>query len=327
LTDDFGYLNARIRVRQSQMLPEAFFSEALTLDFPGLVKVLAATIYGPDLTGDDLAAVDRAVLVHLQRTVGDLPSLVAGQAREAVSLLLLRADLANVKIILRGKEAGWTNEEILGRLEAGTLPRALYGVMVEAADAAALAQLLTLPGHPLARALRRAVAAAREPLDLEIVLDREFYQAMLRQAQELDQPYLADFLRFETDAVNLATGLKLSVMGITEDLERFFLPGGRQISRPFFESLATGEVGVLEELANTDFKGVAEVKDLTGLERGLRCILLAKAREGVKDVLGAGMTVNYIVHKQWEASRIRLLARRSFYGLPPETVEAEVFCR
>ena len=87
-----------------------------------------------------------------------------------------------------------------------------------------------------------------------------------------------------------------------------------------------GEIGVLEELANTDFKGVAEVKDLTGLERGLRCILLANA-EGVRDVLGAGMAVNYIVHKQWEASRIRLLARRSFYGLPPETVEAEVFCR
>ena len=327
MTDDFGYLNARIRVRQSQMLPEGFFSEALTLDFPGLVKILAETIYGPDLTGDDLAAVDRAVLVHLHRTVGDLPGLVAGRAREAVSLLLLRADLANVKIILRGKEAGWTNEEILGRLEAGTIPRALYGVLVEAADAAALAQLLTLPGHPLAQALRRAVAAAREPLDLEIVLDREFYQAMLSQAQELDQPYLADFLRFETDAVNLATGLKLSVMGITEDLERFFLPGGRRISRPFFESLAAGEVGVLEELANTDFKEVAEVKDLTGLERGLRCLLLAKAREGVKDVLGAGMAVNYIVHKQWEASRIRLLARRSFYGLPPETVEAEVFCR
>ena len=85
---------------------------------------------------------------------GILPRLVAGQAREAVSLMLLRADLANVKIILRGREAGWTKEEILGRLEAGTIPRALYGVLAEAADAAALAQLLALPGHPLARALR-----------------------------------------------------------------------------------------------------------------------------------------------------------------------------
>jgi V/A-type H+-transporting ATPase subunit C len=47
----------------------------------------------------------------------------------------------------------------------------------------------------------------------------------------------------------------------------------------------------------------------------------------VKDVLGAGMAINYILHKEWEASRIRLLARRSIFGLPPETIEAEVFCR
>ncbi len=327
MTDDFGYLNARIRVRQSQMLPEGFFSQALTLGFPGLVRILTATIYGPDLTGDDLAAVDRAVMVHLHRMVGDLPGLVAGQAREAVSLLLLRADLANVKIILRGKQAGWTNEEILAHLGAGTIPRALYGVLVAAPDAAALAQLLTLPGHPLARALRRAVTTAREPLDLEIMIDREFYKAVLRQAQDLDQPYLASFMRFEIDAVNLATGLKLSLMGITAELERFFLPGGRRISRPFFESLAAGTAGVLEQLGDTDFQRVANVKDLTGLEHGLRCILLAKAREGAKDVLGAGMALNYILHKEWEASRIRLLARRSFYGLPPETVAGEVFCQ
>jgi V/A-type H+-transporting ATPase subunit C len=327
LTDDFGYLNARIRVRQSQLLPEGFFSEALAISFPGLVKLLGETIYGPDLTGDDLAAVDRAVLVHLHRTVGDLPRLVAGQAREAVSLLLLRADLANVKIILRGKETGWTKDEILGHLEAGTIPRALYDVLVEAPDAATLAQLLTLPGHPLARALRRAVAAAREPLDMEIMIDRECYKAVLRRAQDLDQPYLARFMRFEIDAVNLATAFKLSVMGITEELDRFFLPGGMRIDRPFFELLASGEVAALEELEHTDFKRVAEVKDLTGLEHGLRCLLLDKAREGVKDVLGAGMAINYVLHKEWEASRIRLLARRAFFELPPEIIEAEVFCR
>jgi V/A-type H+-transporting ATPase subunit C len=327
LTDDFGYLNARIRVRQSQMLPEGFFGEALTLGFSGLVKILAETIYGPDLTGDDLAAVDRAVMVHLHRTVGDLPRLAAGQAREAVSLLLLRADLVNIKIILRGREAGWPKEEILGHLEAGTVPRALYDVLVEAPDAATLAQLLTLPGHPLARALRRAAAAAREPLALEIMIDREFYKALLRRAQDVDQPYLARFMRFEIDAVNLATALKLSMMEITEELDRFFLPGGMRINRPFFELLASGEVAALQELEHTDFKPVAEEKDLTGLEHGLRCLLLAKAHEGVKDVLGAGMAINYILHKEWEASRIRLLARRAFFELPPETVEAEVFCR
>ena len=39
--------------------------------------------------------------------------------------------------------------------------------------------------------------------------------------------------------MNLATGLKLSVMGITEELERFFLPGGSRSNRLFLKSLAT----------------------------------------------------------------------------------------
>jgi V/A-type H+-transporting ATPase subunit C len=326
LTDDFGYLNARLRVRRSQLLPEGFFSEALVLSFPELVKVLGDTIYGPDLTGNGLPDVDRAVLVHLNRTTGDLPRLVSGEAREAVSLLLLRSDLANVKIILRGQQAGWTTEEIMGHLGAGTLPRALYSLLVQAADAPSLAQLLTMPRHPLARALRHAVAAAREPLDLEIALDREFYSAMLRRSQELDQPYLASFLSFEIDAVNLATSLKLITMGFVGPTDRFFLPGGRHVSQSLFERLAQGEVALLEELGNTDFGRVAEVQDLAGLERGLRCLLLAKARDGVKDALGAGFALAYILQKEWEAGRIRLLARRALFGLPAAAVEAEVFC-
>ena len=134
-------------------------------------------------------------------------------------------------------------------------------------------------------------------------------------------------MRFEIDALNLATGLKLSTVGFAGELPRFFLPGGIQIKRPLFEALAAGESERLAELEYTDFQRVAAAPDLTTLERGLRCVLLAKAREGVKDVLGAGMAINYILHKEWEASRIRLLARRSFFGLPSAGFEAEVFCQ
>jgi V/A-type H+-transporting ATPase subunit C len=327
LTDDFTYLNARIWVRRSRLLPEGFFREALRRGFPDLVKALKESTYGPDLTGDTLADIDRAVMVHLNRTVEDLPRLVAGKAREAVSLLLMRSDLANVKTILRGKRAGWTNEEIRGRLGAGTIPRAFYGLLVEAADAPSLAQLFSLPGHPLARALRYAVSTAREPLEIEIALDREFYIAMLSQAQELDQPHLADFMRFEIDALNLATGLKLFTTTFAGDLNRFYLSGGRRVGLPLFELLAAGEVDALKELKNTDFGTLAEARDLATLERGLRCILLAKAHEGAKDMLGAGMANDYILQKEWEAGRIRLLARRAFFELPAAAVEPEVFCQ
>jgi V/A-type H+-transporting ATPase subunit C len=326
LPDDFGYLNARIRPRRSRLLHEGFFHEALTLSFHEMIKVLGESIYGPDLTGDALADVDRAVTSHLNRTLADLPRLVSGEAREAVSLLLMGIDLANIKTIIHGKKAGWPADEILGRLGAGTLPQGLYSAFIEAPDIASLAQLLALPKHPLARALREAAAAARDPLELEVALDRTFYTAMLRRARELDQPYLADFVGFEVDALNLATGAKLSAVGFKEQANRFFLPGGHRVDMTLFQRLADGEMAALEELGNTDFRRAAEVRDLSALERSLRCILLAKAREGGKDVLGAGLVIDYIQRKQWEAGRIRLLARRAYYNLPPASVQPEVFC-
>ena len=326
MIDDFGYLNARIRVRRSRLIPEGFFSEALSLSFPELVKVLGESIYGPDLTGDSLPDIDRAVTVHLDRTVADLPRLVSGETREAVTLLLMRADLANVKTILRGKSAGWTADEILGHLVGGTLPRGLYSVMVEAPDAASLAQVISLPNYLLATALREASRAGKELVEVDLSLDRSFYTSALRIAQELDQQFLVSFIRCEIDALNLATGVKLFTIGFEGESDRFFLQGGRYVKLSLFRRLANGELAALQELSHTDFGAVAEARDLTALERGLRCMLLDKAREGAKDVLGAGLAIDYIKRKEWEAGRLRLLARRAYYDLPPASIEQDLFC-
>ncbi len=326
VTDDFAYLNARIRARRSRLLPEGFFREALTLNFSELVKVLGESIYGPDLTGESLADVDCAVTAHLARTVGDLVRLVSGEAREAVSLLLMRADLSNVKTILRGKSAGWATDEIIGHLAGGTFPPGLSRALAEAADAASLAQILALLEHPLARILREASKESREPMELEASLDHGFYEEVLRRAGELDQPYLEDFVRFEIDALNLATGVKLFAIGFEGPSDRFFLKGGRRVDLPLFQRLAGGEVTALQELSDTDFGRVAEARDLAALERSLRCVLLAKAHAQSKDVLGPGLAIDYIRCKEWEGSRIRLLSRRAYYNLPPGSVEQEVFC-
>jgi len=326
LPDDFGYLNARIRVRRSRLLPEAFFREALSLNPPELVRVLGESMYGPDLTEGSVSGIDRAVRIHLSRTVGDLPRIVSGKTREAVRLLLLRADLADVKTILRGKLLGWSAEEIMGHLGGGTVPQGLYRAMAEASDALSLAQVLSLLDHPLAGVLREASKVSHEPPDLELSLDHSFYKDVLRLAEQLGHPSLVDFTRFEIDALNLAAGVKVFAIGVIQVPDRFFVRGGRRVGFPLFRRLTDGDMAALRELSDTDFARVAEARDLPALERGLRCTLLAKAREGAKDVLGPGLANDYIRRMEWEASRIRLLARRAHYYLPPASVEQEIFC-
>lgn len=326
MTDDFGYLNARIRARRSSLISEGFFREALNLNFPEFVKALSESTYGPDLTGDSVADIDRAVAAHFNRTVADLPRLVSGKTREALALLLVRADLENLKTILRGKALGWSADQIMERLGGGTLPPGLYRTMAEAPDAASLAQVISLPNHMLAAALREASKSGNEPVEIELSLDRSFYLSALRTAQELDQPVLVAFIRCEIDALNLATGLKLFSIGFEGESDGFFLPEGRSVKLSLFRKLAKGELAALQELSDTEFRRVVEARDLATLERDLRCILLDKAKKGVNDVLGIGLALDYVQQKEWEGSRIRLLARRSYYNLPAAPIEKEVFC-
>ncbi|AEB12337.1 V-type ATPase subunit [Marinithermus hydrothermalis] len=326
MADDFGYLNARVRARRGELLPEGFFQEALHLSFADFLRLLGETAYAPDLAGEDLESVDRAVAQHLARRVGDLPRLVTGAAREALQLLLVRADLVNVKAILRGKAAGQPAEEIKGRLAGGTLPEGILNALLEAPDAASMAQILLLPGHPLARAVREALQKTQDPFELEVELDRTFYEGLLRQAKRLDDVFLAGYLALEIDAVNLATAFKLQASGASGQADRYFVAGGRYVTLALFNRLAAAELTALDELVSTPLAPVVEARDLGALERGLRCALLDKARQGANDPLGAGLVLSYIRAKEWEAARIRLLARRAYYELPVEAVEREVFC-
>ncbi len=327
MADDFGYLNARVRARRAELLAEGFFREALSLTFPDFLSALGDTPYGEVLSGDDLGAVDRAVSRHLQEAVGSLPALVSGRAREIVSLLLARADLTNVKAILRAKEHGLSAEEVRAHLVGGTLPEGVIQAAIEAPDAAAVAQALYLGNHPLGPALRRAIAAGESLTQIEVELDRAFYQALRKQVEQYDDQFLRDYVALEIDAVNLSTAFKLAQTGLGgEQPTRYFVPGGRSVDAELFGLVATGDYGALDRLSGTPLEPVVGVSDLGELERRLRCLLVERAHAGVYDADGAGVVTDFVRAKEWEAARLRLLARRAFYNLPDEAVEREVFC-
>jgi V/A-type H+-transporting ATPase subunit C len=96
------------------------------------------------------------------------------------------------------------------------------------------------------------------------------------------------------------------------------------VSLALFNRLASGDLAALEALSGTALAGASSARSLGDLERALRQILLEKARQGGKDALGAGLVLDYIRRKEWEGSRIRLLARRAYFNLPSDAVAREV---
>ncbi len=325
MSDDFGYLGARVRARRAEVLPEGFFSEAARVGFEDFLRLLAESPYGDYLTGRDLPGVDRAVSEQFAHRVADLPALASGDAREAVRLLFLRADLANLKAILRAKATGRPAEEVRARLVGGTLPEPVLQALIEAPDAAGMAQALVVPGHPLAKALRQAAAASSDPYEVELHLDRAFFADLARRAAAVGGPFAAYF-RAEQEIANLATAFKLAALGGVENPERFFLPGTQYVTLPLFLRVAGGDLAAVDELSQTPLAELAGVRSLSALERKARCLLLERAHRGATDALGPGLVLDYVRTKEWEGARIRLLARRAYYGLPPEAVEKEASC-
>ncbi len=322
MADDFGYLGARVRARRAGLLKEAFFQEALELPFPDFLRLLGETPYGEALAGQTLGDVDRAIAKTQARLVGDLAGLVTGEAREAVRLLLLRNDLTNLQAVLRAKATGRPLEEVV--LLPGTLEAGLWPALYEAQDPSSLAQLLAVPGHPLARALRAALRETQDPLRLEVLLAKGFLEEAVAAAKRLGEPFLAGYLALEVDAENLRTAFKLQGQGV--DPGEVFIRGGRYLDRLRFARLLEGDLTALGELASTPLASLGEAKDLKGVERGLRCLLLKEARRGLYDPVGVGLVLAYVRERTYEAQRLRLLARRAYFGLPKAQAEEEVRC-
>lgn len=322
MADDFGYLNARVRVRRASLLKESFFQEALDLAYPDFLRLLSESVYGQALSGQGLPEVDQAILRTQARWVGDLPKLASGEAREAVRLLLLRNDLANLQAILRARATGRPWEEVA--LLPGTLREGLWPQVYEAQDPAGMAQVLSLSGHPLARALRGVLRETQDLPRVEALLAKRFFEEVAKASKALEEPILRDYLALEVDAENLRTAFKLQGQNLSP--EAFFIRGGRFVDRLRFARVLEGDYAALDELSGTPLAGLAGVRELRDLERRLRCALLAEAKRGALDPLGAGLVLAYAKEREWEAMRLRLLARRAYFGLPRTQVEEEVVC-
>lgn len=322
MAQDFAYLNARLRARRASLLKEGFFREAIDLPFPDFLRLLSESVYGQELSGQDLLDVDRAISRTLANLVGDLPQLVSGEMKEGVRLLLFRNDLGNLQAILRAKATGRSFEEVL--FLPGTLREGLWQRIYEAPDVASMAQILSVPGHPLARALRATLRKTQDLSRVEALVGKNFFKEVVEVAKTLEWKPLQEYLALEVDAENLRTAFKLQGQNVPP--EDVFVPGGRYVDRIRFARLQEGDLAALDELLGTPFAPLAGVKELRQLERRVRCVLLKEARKGLADVLGAGFVLAYVKEREWEAMRLRLLARRAYFGLPRAQVEEEVVC-
>ncbi len=339
MSADFGYINARVRGLKSRLLGPEFFTQALSdSNFSAFLATLAQTDYMADLEeaqsqSDGLETVDRALARNFWRITRSILNFTDGWPHELVAVLLMKYDLANLKAVVRAQHAGRSAEDTKSALlPAGQLKPAVLDQLTQAADVAAVAQVFSATGHPLAEDVRLAARAyqaddGHDLFEFELGLDRAYTRRLLELAEKLPLPdSFRDWLRLQADSTNLLTALKMR--GRELPPADLFVDSGRgaSINRATFQAIASDENGEgVSYAAEGPFKAVAETTSLNEADAVVRQVLDERVRKlAVGDPLGPFVILDYLRRKEGEVARLRLLARGKFYSVPRERLEKEL---
>lgn len=346
MTDDYGYLNARVRGMKGRLLPAASWRTALETGSLGeFVSFLESTPYagavGEAMTlRKDIAGVEEGLRADLQRTIDHLLRIAGGRSRELLRIALGHWEVFNVKTVLRGRHAGAGVETIMGSvLPFGRLDEVSLKELARQQGMKAAIELLLQWRLPYAPALREALPAYLERGDLavlEVALDRSFFTTALRQldASSGDDAAVADCLRREIDLILLGYALRAMHHGVAEaHAAEVFIPGGRTVTLPVLERLCAARS--IQEfldavppcpLAACLAAGVQHylaTRRLFALDRLLQtCFVRQMMQLVARDPLSIAFTIGYLWRKANEVTNLRLIARGKYAAVPREEIEA-----
>jgi len=325
---------------RSRLLDAGRLEELLsapTLDT--FIQALNATPYGHEVQEalsryPALQAVDAALARNLYRTTTKILGFADGRPRQLIEIVLMRWDLANLRVILRGKHAGSRAADIAANLiAAGSLHDAALRALAEQPDVPAVVGALSGLSHPFVTPLQEGMAEYLESKDLstlELRVER-FYALyglrMVKGSGHSEQAVRA-LLQAELDATNVKTAVKLQSAALSrEGKARFFIPGGRIVSEDIFLLLADREMldqGV-KSLRILGFPLKTIDEDLTVFERALDLATIeAQTDRYLGDPLSIDIVVAYLALKSNEVKNLRLIARSKQLGIPRDRVRKEM---
>ncbi|GAA5534678.1 V-type ATPase subunit [Deinococcus aluminii] len=323
MTNAYGYINGRVRMLRADLLPGRVIEDAANAaNYAEYLRTVSETPLREDLgeaTAQEagLAELDAALSHNYLRSVQHLRSIAVGQPAREVEALLLRYDVLNIKTLVRGVLAGRSSEEILaGLVPAGTIPWPVLQAAASATDVASLAQTLAVAGGKIGGVLRAAVSGgAGSLLDLEVALDQGYYRAVLASVRGVN---VRRYFTREIDVRNLLIARQLRGTAATN---RYFIPGGREVSESDFLRVAGGD----NTVGDPQLQAILEAPDLASAEFVARRLLDEASRNvAMSDALGAGVVLDYLRRKEQEIAKLRLIGRGKYYNLPADELRKEL---
>ncbi len=343
----YGYINAKIRSRLSELLSEKDFTDMLkAASADEAVQVLAESAYAEELSAyavtGDVRAVEFALTVHEMHVLRDIVKDLPGKAGSFTESLLLRYEVDMVKNALRlwferymrGRNISGGSSYLYSERIVNDVP---YDAVVDADSPAAVRDVLQ--GTPYAEVVDAHISEIESEghlFPLEIGLDCFYFSHLVEKAESLPQKDREIALRVigvEVDLLNIDRIVRFVSYYRKEERNRWdlFLPGGRIDEQTLKKAYAQEEAeeALITLLSDKygEYRSFAEQRKsnpfvrLQMVEDLLRRILY----DEVKSLLWGypftvGTVLAYIFLKRKEVRSVVRLLNAKQYGLSEERI-------
>ena len=335
-TKNYAYVFARVSAMKSKIMPKETYPKLMNMEVDQILRFIGESEYKQDV--DELSQhyagpslVEHALNQNLARTYRKLIDISYGEPQYLIAHYLRVWDVWNIKTILRGKQFGSTDEEILKYVISGGELRFHR-----------IKELVALGKDEFIESFKGTIyynALTQDSLsDIENELDKAYYIDLvatkaISNPKSKSHKHLSEYVRTEIDIKNIKTLLRLKLSDIdAKKISNLMIPGGERLgakelnrlaAEPFYECITALKDypywNAISELVSEDMTSLTDVE--IALEK-YRLTIAKRTSQAYP--LSIVPVIGYIISKRIEVDNIRMIARGKVVGLGDDVIRSRL---
>ncbi len=336
----YPYTYARVSVMRAELLKKEDYHRLLKMSLSEIISFLQSSSYKKaiDLLGIKHSGVDlleTALNNELVNTWNKLRRISRNELRTIIDSYLERADLWNLKTILRGLHTGTKQETISAMLlPAGQLSESSLSSLIKSGSVEEFMKSLLSSAGIKQKQISTALSDYNEKksiIGIENLLDGEYHNRMISFSKTIPSQgkLFKQFLDSEIEMMNIVNILRLKRAGKTKSEIPAYIIGNHST---FLNSLISSESKeeAAERLSRngiseSSIKSFTESDSVADIEIELGKSLLKKTRLLLhQHPLSVDVILGYMFAKEVEVKNLKMLLKSRQLSLEDEFVEKQI---
>ncbi len=336
---NYAYTSARVKAKKSKLLREEDYNKMLMMSVPEISHYISDAGYSREMT--DLATrhsgldlLEYATYANMAKAFRSILLASTGELRDMVQLYLTKWDFWNLKVVLRGKSYGLPTESIREDLvPAGKLQEEDLERLLAANDVEDVLTVFTAVSHVrFPPEIAGSYKLSHTLGTIEDYLVKDYYKGLLDYLSANSRPVIIfrNYIRSEIDALNIETVLKLKSEGVVGEIGmNYYVPGGKEIDDKIMgQMLAAPDMKAMESTVS-QLVMYNDIKAALPANPTMPAVVAAMKQYKLGLVnsvahmypLSVIPVFDYMIHKEIEVGKIRMIARGTESGLDRETMK------